>query len=610
MSKKKRFGKHLCTPLFPPDSDWEAPTEFPNLKGVKLIGLDLETKDPKLLEMGPGSIRGDGFVAGISIAALDKSWYFPIGHEGGGNMDRNHVINWLKDLLDEDSLKIGANISYDLEWLRTLGIKPRGPFYDIQIAEALIDENQFSYSLETIARKYLGVPKKEVLLREAAESYGIDPKSGLWRLPAKYVGPYAEEDARLPLQIFKKQQDIIIAQDLGKILKLESALIPCILEMRLKGVKVNVEKAGMLSDEIKQAEKKVLQEIDNFMGYRINPNSPKDLVQVCAKTGVKIKHTEAGNPSFKGDWLETQIHPVFNNIVLYRNMSKMRKDILDGVIIEQNINGRIHCQFNQMRGSDKGVRSGRMSTSNPTLQGTPSRDPYWGPLLRGLFEADPHEIWVKADYSQQEPRLTVHYAGVLQIPSAAKAIKAYNENPDTDYHQFVADLTSLPRKHAKNINLGIAYGMGKDKLAVELGMPLSRAVEVLDQYFAEMGFIRTLSNKCADRSMCVGYITTILGRRRRLPEGQHHKALNSLIQGSAADQTKRAMLDCYNAGILPQIQVHDELNASLKGPGEAKLLKDIMVNAVKLLVPMKVDMDIGDNWACGKQPSSSYWQQS
>ena len=581
----------LNEPLFPPISKWTPPSSLPNLTGVKILGLDTETKDPNLLSMGPGALRGDGYVVGISVATDDDKWYFPIAHEGGGNLDKDKVCAYLKDVLgDDSSAKVGANLLYDLEWLRgDLGIEVRGPLYDVQVAEPILDENkQGGYSLDNLSKSYFNYGKEEVGLKAAAEAYGIDPKGEMWRLHSRFVGPYAEADAQLPLRIFDIQREKLVAQSLWDIFKLETDLIPILLDMRFLGVRVNIEKAYEVSGIMLKQEQELLNDL------KINPWASTDLLKFFNRHDIPIRRTEAGNPSFTREYLESLTHPLVRKIVEYRVLSKNRRDFIDGLILKQNIGGRLHAQFHQLRNDRFGTRSGRFSSSNPNLQQIPSRHPYWGPLIRSLFLPDSGLLFGKFDYSQQEPRLTVHYGEKCSLRGAKEAGDKYREDPNTDFHQLIADLTGLPRRQAKTVNLGLAYGMGKFKLANEMGVSIEEADPILQKYHSSAPFIRQLSNKCNDRSMVAGEIITILGRKRRLSTGNHHKALNALIQGSAADMTKVAMKQCYDAGHVPHLQVHDELCFSLSE--EENNIQEIMESAVKLTVPVKVDVDIGKNW--------------
>jgi DNA polymerase I-like protein with 3'-5' exonuclease and polymerase domains len=468
------------------------------------------------------------------------------------------------------------------------------------LAEPLLDEDRRGgYSLENLSRWYLKEGKEEGKLKQAADAYGIDAKSDLWRLHSKHVGPYAEIDAQLPIHIFAQQSVRLRQQNLLEIFELESSLIPVVLDMRFLGVRVDIERAYDLSKKMLFDETELLQGIKTIAGYDFNPWSSKSISSAFDKLDIDYPLTEKGNPSITRAWLDNHPSIICNLLVRYRTTSKIRRDFVQGVILDQNIDGRIHAQFHQLRKDLYGTRSGRFSSSHPNLQQIPSRDGQYGPLIRSLFLPDKGCKWGKFDYSQQEPRLTVHYGELCGLNGSTNAGDIYRKDPNADYHKIIADMTGLPRRDAKTINLGLAYGMGKIRLASELNSTVTKAEEMLEKYHELVPFIRQLANKCSDKSMNLGEIVTICGRKRRLDNRSHHKALNSLIQGSAADMTKKAMFECHKEGWVPHIQVHDELCFSLNNPkNEAPRIKEIMETVVKLSVPVVVDCDIGNNWAC------------
>jgi DNA polymerase I-like protein with 3'-5' exonuclease and polymerase domains len=244
-------------------------------------------------------------------------------------------------------------------------------------------------------------------------------------------------------------------------------------------------------------------------------------------------------------------------------------------------------------------------------------------MIRSIFVPEQGEEWCCFDYSQQEPRITVHYAHRLKMTGADQAVKSYLEG-NADFHQIVADMANIPRKQAKNINLGLTYGMGVKKLINELGVSEEEGNELLSQYHTKVPFIKGLMDYCTKLASDRGYIKTLGGRKSRFdlwePSGTYnevsalpiekalekygadlkraytYKALNRLIQGSAADMTKLAMLEVRKQGIVPLLQVHDELDFSLGSEEEKQTVKEAMINCVNLSVPMEVDMEIGASW--------------
>ena len=583
------------------------------------------------MERGPGGVRYDGQVVGVSLSDGTKTVYLPVAHEGGDNLDKVQVFKYLEAQLKGNQPKVGANLIYDLEWLRAEGIAVAGDVWDIQIAEPLIDENQASYSLSALSKKYLGEDKDESLLRQAAAAYGVDPKSGLWRLPARYVGPYAEADAALPLRIWEQQKRVLHQEDLWEIFCLESALVPVMLDMRFRGVRVDVDRAEQINDQCLRDEALLLGELRDLVGYVLDPWSSDDLGKAFDKLKIWFPRTAKGNPSFTGDWLQGHEHPVAKKVAEYRKLNKMRRDFVEGMVLKMEHSGRIHCQFHALRKDEDGTRSGRFSSSQPNLQQVPARDEYWGPLIRGLFLPDEGMEWASCDYSQQEPRVLVHYADLLGLKGAAEAVQQYTG--DTDFHQMVADMAGIKRKQAKTINLGMFYGMGIYKLSQELGVSIEEAKPLFEQYHDRVPFVRQLSQRCSQSVADKGWIKTLLGRKRHfnlwepadsqntwpnrenplpleaaqkiwqnrpLRRSMVHKSLNALIQGGSADMTKKAMIDLYKEGELAHIQVHDELCFSVRDRRHGEKIRDIMENCVKINVPIKVDLEMGPTWGESK----------
>ncbi len=620
-------------PMFLPNSAWRPPEEFPNLTTAKLISLDCETRDPHLMERGPGGVRYDGEVVGVSLATEDAAWYFPFAHAGGDNLDKSSVLRFLDDVLGKDTEKVGANLIYDLEWLRAEGIQVNGPVRDIQIAEPLIDENQSSYSLSALAKKYLGEDKDETLLKQAAHAVGVDPKSGLWKLPARFVGPYGEADAALPIRIWQEQKKILLQEDLWDIFELESDLVPIMLDMRFKGVRVDVDRAEEINDKCLKEEAALLGQLRDLVGYAIDPWSSDDLAKVFKKSSIWYPETAKGNPSFTGDWLSGHELELPQRIAEYRRTNKMRRDFIEGMILKMEHSGRIHCQFHALRKDETGTRSGRFSCSMPNLQQVPARDEHWGPLIRSLFLPDEGMHWASCDYSQQEPRVLVHYADLLGLKGASEAVSTYSESADTDFHQMVADMAGIKRKQAKTVNLGMFYGMGIYKLSQELGLSIDEAKPIFEQYHGRVPFVRQLSQRCTKSASERGFIKTLLGRKRHfnlwepadsqntwpnrenplsidqakkvwgdrpLRRSMTHKALNALIQGGAADMTKKAMVELYKAGEVGHIQVHDEICFSVNDRAHGERVKEIMEHCVKIAVPIKVDLEMGPTWGDSK----------
>lgn len=614
----------------------KSPNELPNLEGARLLGLDTETYDPNLMELGPGNIRKDGFLVGISVATEDHAcYYIPVGHSVGTNVDKSSVSRWLYDQFNQGIPYTGANLQYDLGWLYTeLGVDIHAPCYDTQIAEPLIDEEQASMSLSALSKKYLGRDKQDDELINAVVALGYkekEAKSHMDKLTPEQVAKYAIYDALNAVEIFQHQRSGLDEQDLWDIFTLESRLTPVIRDIRRHGVRVDLECAEHLNKEFVGAEKFALSKFKDELGFEINPWAEDSLIRVFEKLRLPITKTAKGNPSFNADVLQSHREiPLIDDILIYRRMNKMRRDFIEGGVLKWHVNGRVHAEMHALRSDDSGTRSGRFSYSNPNLQQQPARDPFWGPLIRSLFLPDEGCQWGKFDYSQQEPRLIVHYSVLDGLPGAEEVAEEYRRNPSTDYHQKVADMCQIERRPAKDINLGLVYGMGKLKLAKQLGRTLEEAKPLFDAYHKGVPYVRMLMKRTMNAADRRGFIKTLLGRRRHfnrwqprdwnlrakdnyraypidvarekwpnvpLVRGFTFKALNALIQGSAADQTKKAMCDLYyDHGILPQIQVHDELDKSVSSEDEVRTIKHVMENAVQLNVPSLCEPELGPNW--------------
>ncbi len=612
----------MQVPLFRPQTEWLPPEDFPDLSKYAEIAIDLETKDPDLMKMGSGSVTGRGDVTGIAVAVDDWSGYYPIAHEGGGNMDRKTVLKWVQGVLNTPAIKIFHNAMYDVCWLRRLGLTIRGRVVDTMIAAALVDENQLRYDLNNCSRRYTGQGKDEAALYAAAKEWGIDPKAEMYKLPALYVGAYAEKDAELTLALWKELKKEILHQDISSIFQLELDLFPCLVNMRFLGVRVNQEQAAIEKKTLMEHEQKLLTEVKNKTGIEVQIWAARSIAKVFDKLKLPYDRTiKTQAPSFTKNFLMNHPHPLVKRIAQAREINKAHTTFID-TILKHTYKGRIYAEINQLRGDNGGTVTGRFSYANPNLQQIPARNKDLGPRIRRLFIPEEGHTWGCFDYNQQEPRLVVHYASLQNLYGVDEVAEAY-KNEDADFHSIVAELADIPRYQAKTINLGLFYGMGKNKLQAELGVNKERAQELFQQYHGRVPFVKQLMDAVMKRAQDSGKIRTLLGRlcrfhlwepnyfgiHKALPHEQAilehgpgirraytYKALNKLIQGSAADMTKKAMIELYKAGIIPHIQVHDELDISVKDDKQAKQIVEIMESAVGLEVPNKVDYESGKNW--------------
>jgi len=612
------------------DSDWICPSEYPDLSQAKEIAIDLETKDPNIKTRGAGWATFDGGIVGFAVAAFGQQWYFPIQHDAGGNMDLAITTAWMQDILKTPATKIFHNASYDVGWLLVNGFEIRGQIVDTMIAAALINENRFSFSLNSCAKDYLGEIKNETFLNEKAKEWGIDPKADLWRLPAGYVGFYAEQDAGLTLRLWERFKTEISKQSLHDVWEMEMELLPILIETRRRGIRVDEAKAAGLKKEFVSKEKSILHEIKKQTTLDVDIWAARSVAQVFDRIGVDYPRTpKSDEPSFTQNWLVNCDNPIAQLIRQAREINKFHSTFIDS--IQRYVHkGRIHSEINQLRSDQGGTVSGRLSYSNPNLQQIPARNKEYGDKIRSLFLPEEGRQWGSFDYSQQEPRLVAHYAASVHdhFEGAAEFIEAY-KNEAADFHQIVADMAGITRSQAKTINLGLFYGMGKNKLGKELGISKDRAESLLRQYGERVPFVKKLATDVSSSASKYGFIRTIKGRKCRFDMWEPatfgmnkamqyeeakaiygnnirraftYKALNRLIQGSAADQTKEAMIQCYKAGYKPLLQIHDELCFSIDNEKDINGVKEIMENAIdKLKVPSKVDIALGRSWGEAKE---------
>ena len=612
------------------ESDWSPPSTFPDLTKCDRIAVDLETRDPNLMKLGPGWCRNDGYVIGVAVAAGDFIGYYPIRHEGGGNIQPKKVFSWLKKQMQTPNIeKVFHNSMYDLGWLRAEGIEVQGKIIDTMIAAPLLNENRRYYNLNSLAGEYLGEYKNERMMNKAAEYFGVDPKSGMWQLPSRFVGAYAEQDASVTLKLWDHLRPLLDKEECNSIFNLESSLLPVLLDMKTKGVRVDIDKAENVKKMLTKREKELLQEVRKDTGFTIEPWVATSIAKVFDSLGIHYLRTEkSGAPMFTKQFLSNHTHPIAAKILKIRELNKANTTFVE-TILNHSHKGRIHCDFNPLRSDDGGTVTGRFSSSNPNLQQIPARDPEIKKLIRGLFIPEEGHKWGSFDYASQEPRWLVHYCatltGVDKHPQIDDVVKMYHEG-NADFHQMVADMANIPRKQAKTVNLGIMYGMGKAKLANVMDIDIEEASRLLETYNQKVPFLKSLSDKAMDRAASTGVIRTWLGRKcrfdmyepvsygfnRALPmeeaikeygskgrirRAYTYKALNRLIQGSSADQTKRAMVECYKVGLCPTLTVHDELCFSINSQEQSDKIVEIMTTCIPgLKIPFEVDAELGNNW--------------
>ena len=612
------------------ETDWNIPTEFPDLTGYKEVAVDLETKDPNLTTLGPGWATNNGHIIGIAVAAGEYKGYFPMRHENGHNMDPRITLKWIKKQLSVPEMDvIMHNATYDAGWLRAEGVEIKGRIIDTMVTGALVDENRWSFGLDAMARDYAGVRKNEQLLKAAAADFGVNPKSEMYKLPPKFVGGYAEQDAVATLKLWTALKVHLDKEELWDVWNMETGLIRCILDMRTKGVRVDLDRADENKKALQKQSKLLRGMLEKEAGMEVDIWASASIQKMFDKLKLEYPRTEKGAPSFTKSFLNEHPEKVAQILVKLREFDKADSTFIDSILRHEH-NGRIHTELHSTRRDSGGTVTGRFSSSNPNLQQLPARDPDIKRYIRGIFIPEEGQKWGSFDYSSQEPRLLVHFASLvpstIRNPIVDQIVEEFNTG-DVDLHQMVADLANITRKQAKTVNLGIMYGMGVAKLADQLGISKEAAKDLIGRHHSKVPFVKGLADLATKQGDKNGQIRTVMGRRCRFhlwepvtfgigkplpydeamkeyggPGGRGirraftYKALNKLIQGSAADQTKKAMLDCYNEGLTPMLTVHDELCFSIESEEQASKIKEIMETGMPLAIPSKIDVDIKDHW--------------
>jgi len=595
-------------------------TRYKDFSQSNIISIDCETYDPDLETKGP-SVKTGGFVIGIGLA--DETGfreYYPLDHKDTTDEEFEKNNSFLKGVMANNVPKLGMNLLYDLDWIvNYLEMEVNGQLSDIMVAEALINENQLHYSLNYMAMKYLQESKSEDEIKEYCDRRGWKgaPQKHLYKMPSGLVGKYCIEDTRLTLDIFRIQKILLSDEDLTDVFNLEMRLFPVLIHMRNLGVRVNSDRAFELEDNVKALLKSKVQQLNTLAGFELNYNSSDQIGKVCDRHGIEYPRTEkTKKPSFTKEWLaaNSDRDPLFNLILSCRKYNKALGTFIESQILNQIVDSdgseRIFPQFHPSKGGVGGTVTGRFSASNPNLQFIPNpksemnegEDINFGRALRGIFIPEEGEVWGKIDYSQIEIRLLAHYA----VGSKSEEIKEkFISQRDVDYHQWCADLAKIDRHRAKKINFSIIYGMGANGIAAKLGLGPEEGKEFYDDYLYNLPFIKKTLLKAKSVAESRGYVKTIMGRRRRFPERNFaYKALNAVIQGSAADLMKKGMVDAWEAGVFgvikPLITVHDELDNSVPrnkiGLEAFRELHALMEKAIEISVPVYADCEVGLNW--------------
>lgn len=597
------------------------------LDDAGIIVVDLETYDPLLTSMGSGVYRKDCMILGAAVVS-DSGFrkYYDLGHKGCSTETKQKSLGALREILSNKVPKLGHNFLYDLDMLINLeGLEVNGVWEDTQIRESLLDAYASHYDLDTLSKKYGGVGKRTNKVEQICERNGWKgaPQTHLYKMTADDVADYALGDGDATLFVWERQKERLEAEGLLDLYSIECRLLKPLLRMKSLGIRVDRQKRKQVSDTLHQEYNSKMKAFASQYGA-VNINSTGDLTRVFKIAGVPIAMTDKGNPSFAHDVLIGIDHPVAREILDIRGIKTVLNNYVDGAFVEHDVGGRIHATFYPVVRDEGGTVTGRFACRNPNLQQVPSKEEKHGPLIRQIFIPEEDHVYFKIDYSQIEYRILAHYA---IGPGAVEIKNRFLNNPQTDYHQYVMDMSGLDRKHAKNLNFGTVYCMGPKTMSAKFGWSIEHSKELSEQYFEAMPFVKPTRDLIIDKAKMRGYVKTILGRRARLTDsmrtragqrGKEYKLVNYLIQGSAADIMKASMVASYEAGIFDvmpcHLTVHDELGNSMprtrEGLEAAAELKRIMENTVKLTVPVIADPEIGPNWGeCSESNLTDYLEK-
>ena len=640
-----------------PEANWFPPAELPTLPRTGELAVDVETKDPDLVALGPGVRRPGNYVVGLAIGTDDgRRWYFPVRHEGGGNLDEALVWRWAREELNAfRGTIVGAKLAYDLDWLAENGVTfPLVRYFDdVQIAEPLIDEWRYEFNLNALARDYLGERKTQGVLEQAAASRGWktekEIKGNLWRLPSAFVGAYAEGDVDLPLKIIKLQRKKIEEEELGTIWDVERRLVKPLIEMTRRGVRVDIAGTERVREDLLKIRDRLVADVRRFAGPAAEITIASSLAPALRERGHVVPLTpKEKQPSVQKEWLLARLSdPLCAAIFNARKVSTLIGTFVEGNILGHHVNGRIHCEWKQLKGDDGGTIA-RTASANPNLANIPGRDEdradedlrEVAPLIRGLFLPDEGEDWGSADLSQIEYRLLAHFA---VGPGAADVRRSYNEDPKTDYHKLCATLCGIDpedkkrRKMVKGVNFARTYGAQAKKLASLLGVSRPEAEDFINLYDEKLPFNHATFDACQKYAEKHGFVRSIMRRRQRfllwepakkdwdnpvtplrreeaekkwgarIVRYMTYAALNRKMQSSNADWIKKSMVDGVDAGLTapgalgPYLStIYDETNVSVprttRGREAWEALQIGMRDAIKLKVPVQVSGKLGETW--------------
>lgn len=567
---------------------------------MKTVALDFETHDPYIKEgLGAGwPFYKEGRLKVLcSCVSTDEEVAVVVS------------LHDLKDVISNADVIVCHNAQYDIGLLHALGIPYKDKLIvDTIILAKLVDNTRMSYSLDSIAQTYLGERKTKdtlgslaldlglVKTRQNPDKVAMENMETLYSKRPELVEKYCMQDTSLTYRLYKHLTQLLPNVDLV----FYSDLLKSVIVARSKGVRVCRSRAVEVLNKLVPERDRFKEEVVGIMSKFIldkepNPNSSQQLAETLTGLGMKLPETDKGSLSTKSDVLESVDHPFVDNLLRYRKHEKIIRDFVEP--IAEGGRDRVYPEVTLL-----GARTGRPTCARPNLYQIPKRDGELSLLVRSIYMPEEGHQWASLDFSTQEPRLAIHFAAQLGIPSAVGIAKKLKIHADLDLHEEAAKLlydvpkpTKAQRNAAKTIGLGLMYGMGRIKLGQSLKLGKIEARKLLNEYFTKVPYIYQMSELCKTLMVKRKYLTTLGGRKARF-SGASHKSLNELIQGSAADQTYACLVRMYREGIDYMFSVYDSIELSVPDMETVKKAKEIMETSVSLLVPTKTDAEIGDSW--------------